>query len=190
MHPGRPQTNGHVERLHKTILEECWRPSFARYLHVTYGGLRQDLDQYLNLYNTDRAHNGRITQGRIPTDIIDPAHKMRPQTRHPPVATTRGESRLVRVTLIAPTDRFTFAPASVGAPFGNTSGRQFDLFRIANDLDAHLVIGTATSVDIEKRCVSLKGGEALPYNAFGDRLWSVRTPGRAGRHHVWRRRRH
>jgi transposase InsO family protein len=29
---GRPQTNGHVERLHRTILEECWRPAFARYL--------------------------------------------------------------------------------------------------------------------------------------------------------------
>jgi transposase InsO family protein len=23
---GRPQTNGHVERLQQTILEECWRP--------------------------------------------------------------------------------------------------------------------------------------------------------------------
>ena len=31
---GRPQTNGHVERLHRTILEECWRPAFARYLRV------------------------------------------------------------------------------------------------------------------------------------------------------------
>jgi transposase InsO family protein len=29
---GRPQTNGHVERLHRTILEECWRPVFARFL--------------------------------------------------------------------------------------------------------------------------------------------------------------
>jgi len=27
---GRPQTNGHVERLHRTILQECWRPAFAR----------------------------------------------------------------------------------------------------------------------------------------------------------------
>ena len=77
--PGRPQTNGHVERLHKTILDECWRPSFARYLHISYGGLRRDLAEYLTVYNTDRTHNGRITQGRIPADIIDPAHKMRPR---------------------------------------------------------------------------------------------------------------
>ncbi len=37
---GRPQTNGHVERLHRTILEECWRPAFARYLHTRYTGLQ------------------------------------------------------------------------------------------------------------------------------------------------------
>ena len=79
IHPGRPQTNGHVERLHRTILDECWRPAFARYLYVTYGGLARDLRAYLRLYNTDRAHNGRITQGRIPADIIDPARKMRPR---------------------------------------------------------------------------------------------------------------
>ena len=79
IHPGRPQTNGNVERLHKTILDECWRPAFARYLYITYGGLTRDLQTYLHLYNTDRAHNGRITQGRIPADIIDPARKMRPR---------------------------------------------------------------------------------------------------------------
>jgi transposase len=76
---GRPQTNGHVENLHKTILDECWRPSFARYLYTRYTGLRADLAGYLHTYNTDRAHTGRITQGRIPADILDPAHKMRPQ---------------------------------------------------------------------------------------------------------------
>lgn len=31
IHAGRPQTNGNVEALHKTILDECWRPAFARY---------------------------------------------------------------------------------------------------------------------------------------------------------------
>jgi transposase InsO family protein len=66
--PGRPQTNGHVERLHKTILDECWRPSFARYLHNRYHGLKTDLAEYLHTYNTDRAHTGRLTQGRIPAD--------------------------------------------------------------------------------------------------------------------------
>src|SRR5947199_895137 len=70
IHAGRPQTNGHVEALHKTILDECWRPAFARYLYPRYTALSRELDRYLAYYNTDRIHHGRITQGRIPKDII------------------------------------------------------------------------------------------------------------------------
>jgi transposase InsO family protein len=44
---GRPQTNGAVEALHRLILEECWRPAFARYLHVGFTGLKRDLDTYV-----------------------------------------------------------------------------------------------------------------------------------------------
>lgn len=73
---GRPQTNGHVERLHRTILEECWRPAFARYLHVRFTGLRRDLDTYLKSYNFDRAHHGRLTAGQIPADIVYGHRKM------------------------------------------------------------------------------------------------------------------
>jgi transposase InsO family protein len=73
---GRPQTNGAVEALHKTILEECWRPAFARYLQVRFQGLRRDLDDYLRYYNHERAHTGRLTRGRIPADIVYGAHKM------------------------------------------------------------------------------------------------------------------
>jgi transposase InsO family protein len=76
---GRPQTNGHVERLHRTILEECWRPAFARYLQVRYSGLRRDLKHYLHDYNHDREHHGRITQGRRPADLVHGAHKMEPK---------------------------------------------------------------------------------------------------------------
>jgi transposase InsO family protein len=73
---GRPQTNGHVERLHRTILEECWRPAFARYLYVRFTGLRRDLDTYLTGYNFDRAHTGRLTNGRVPADIVYGHRKM------------------------------------------------------------------------------------------------------------------
>lgn len=72
---------------------------------------------------------------------------------------------LVGVTLVAPTDQFTFAPASVGAPFGKAVIRRFDLFRIANDLGARLVIGTVAEVEPDNRRVILKDGEALPYHA-------------------------
>ena len=75
---GRPQTNGHVERLHRTILEECWRPAFARYLQLRFTGLRQDLARYLHDYNLDREHHGRISKGRRPADLVYGAHKMEP----------------------------------------------------------------------------------------------------------------
>jgi transposase InsO family protein len=73
---GRPQTNGHVEALHKTILDECWRPAFARYLYPSITGLQRDLANYLHYYNNDRVHHGRLTHGRIPADIVYGAHKM------------------------------------------------------------------------------------------------------------------
>jgi transposase InsO family protein len=67
---GRPQTNGCVERVQGTILEECWKPAFARYLIPKYTGLRLDLERYLQYYNTDRAHTGRWNQGRTPEEVI------------------------------------------------------------------------------------------------------------------------
>jgi transposase InsO family protein len=73
---GRPQTNGAVEALHKTILDECWRPAFARYLQVRFTGLKRELADYLAYYNNDRAHTGRLTRGRIPADIVYGARKM------------------------------------------------------------------------------------------------------------------
>jgi transposase InsO family protein len=73
---GRPQTNGHVEALHRLILEECWRPAFARYLYPHYTGLKRELARYLSDYNTDRVHHGRLTNGRIPADIVYGARKM------------------------------------------------------------------------------------------------------------------
>jgi transposase InsO family protein len=79
IHAGRPQTNGHVEALHKTILDECWRPAFARYIYPRYTGLRRELDTYLRYYNTDRVHHGRLTQARIPADIVYGARKMEPR---------------------------------------------------------------------------------------------------------------
>jgi transposase InsO family protein len=76
---GRPQTNGHVERLHRTILEECWRPAFARYLQVRFTGLQRDLAHYLHDYNYDREHFGRITAGRRPAELVYGARKMEPR---------------------------------------------------------------------------------------------------------------
>jgi Integrase core domain/Homeodomain-like domain len=55
---GRPQTNGAVEAFHRVVLEECWRPAFARYLHVRFTGLKRDLEQSTRTYNHDRPLRG------------------------------------------------------------------------------------------------------------------------------------
>jgi len=60
---GRPTSNGCVERVQLTILEECWRPSFARSLVPKITALRRDLEEYLAYYlayyNVDRASDPR-----------------------------------------------------------------------------------------------------------------------------------
>jgi transposase InsO family protein len=75
---GRPNSNGCVERVQLTILEECWRPAFARSLVPKMTALSKDLDQYLIDYNYDRAHTGRLTHGRVPADIVFGARKTSP----------------------------------------------------------------------------------------------------------------
>jgi transposase InsO family protein len=79
IHPGRPTSNGSVERVQRTILEECWRPSFARSLVPKLGGLERDLEGYLAYYNTERAHTGRYPKGRTPWQTFIGARKMRPR---------------------------------------------------------------------------------------------------------------
>ena len=77
---GRPQTNGCVERVQQTILDECWKPAFARYLIPKQTGLKLDLERYLHYYNTERAHTGRWTHGRTPDEVLGKAklwHKKR-----------------------------------------------------------------------------------------------------------------
>jgi transposase InsO family protein len=76
---GRPQTNGCVERVQRTVLEECWRPTFARSLVPKYTALHRDLVRYLRFYTFDRARTGRHTAGRTPAQPVYGARKMRPR---------------------------------------------------------------------------------------------------------------
>ncbi len=76
---GRPATNGAVERVQRTVLEECWRPSFARSLVPKLYGLTRDLAAYVRFYNEERAHTGRLTKGQTPMEALIGARKMRPR---------------------------------------------------------------------------------------------------------------
>ena len=80
IHAGRPQSNGFVERAQLTVLDECWRPAFARYLIPKLTGLRRELDRFVVDYNADRAHNGRITKGRTPDEVLGKAKMWAPRS--------------------------------------------------------------------------------------------------------------
>lgn len=76
--PGRPQSNGKVEQVQNTILQECWKPAFVTYTQPSIGGLRQDLDQYLTWYNWNRSHQGKWNNGQPPANIIIPNTRNQP----------------------------------------------------------------------------------------------------------------
>ena len=62
----RPQTNGKVERFHRTIRDECWRPT----LFESEQEREQALTEYLWFYNHERGHsalNGRTPDQRRDT---------------------------------------------------------------------------------------------------------------------------
>jgi len=61
-----PQTNGIVERLHKTLLTEFSRLTFRKKIYTTLSELQADLDEWLRYYNEERVHQGRWCYGRTP----------------------------------------------------------------------------------------------------------------------------
>lgn len=66
----RPQTNGFVERFNRTVLDEFFRSAFRTKFYESVEALQVDLDEWLNHYNTERAHRGYRNMGRRPMDTI------------------------------------------------------------------------------------------------------------------------
>lgn len=61
-----PQTNGICERFHKTILQEFYQVTFRRKVYPSLDELQTDLDVWLDHYNTERTHQGKMCCGRTP----------------------------------------------------------------------------------------------------------------------------
>ena len=61
-----PQTNGIVERLHKTMLNEFYRIAFRKKIYRTIDELQADLDAWMQEYNAERPHQGRWCYGKTP----------------------------------------------------------------------------------------------------------------------------
>jgi transposase InsO family protein len=61
-----PQTNGIVERFHKTILNEFYRVAFRKKVYRSIDELQADLDLWIEEYNDVRTHQGRWCYGKTP----------------------------------------------------------------------------------------------------------------------------
>ena len=65
-----PQTNGICERFHKTILQEFYQIAFRKKLYKSLEELQKDLDEWMNYYNNERTHQGKVCCGRTPLDTL------------------------------------------------------------------------------------------------------------------------
>ncbi len=65
-----PQTNGICERFHKTILNEFYQSALRRKIYKTVDELQADLDDWIEYYNNDRTHQGKMCCGRTPMETF------------------------------------------------------------------------------------------------------------------------
>jgi transposase InsO family protein len=65
-----PQTNGICERFHRTVKEEFYEIAFRKKVYSALDDLQADLDAWVNTYNNDRSHQGKMCCGRTPMQTL------------------------------------------------------------------------------------------------------------------------
>ena len=65
-----PQTNGICERFHKTILQEFYQTIFRKHVFQSIEDLQKELDAWINYYNNERTHQGKMCCGRTPMQTL------------------------------------------------------------------------------------------------------------------------
>ena len=71
-----PQTNGICERFHKTILQEFYQVTFRKKIYRDIETLQVDLDQWIDKYNYERTHQGKMCCGRTPMETLEDGKKI------------------------------------------------------------------------------------------------------------------
>lgn len=71
-----PQTNGICERFHRTVKEEFYEITFRKKVYSDLETLQTDLDEWVNQYNTERTHQGKMCCGRTPMQTLRDAHHL------------------------------------------------------------------------------------------------------------------
>ena len=80
---GRPQSNGFIERFHRTLLEEHLRIKGRTTWYEAVAEMQKDLDAYLETYNRQRPHRGRGMEGRTPYEVFKAGIPRKRSTRKP-----------------------------------------------------------------------------------------------------------
>jgi transposase InsO family protein len=65
-----PRTNGFVERMNRTMLDECFRVSGRTTWFESIEQIQADLDKFITYYNLERSHQGYRLQGRTPAQAL------------------------------------------------------------------------------------------------------------------------
>jgi transposase InsO family protein len=66
-----PQTNGICERFHKTVNQEFYQVTFRKKVYRDLESLQLDLDQWMEYYNNERTHQGKMCCGRTPIETLE-----------------------------------------------------------------------------------------------------------------------
>jgi transposase InsO family protein len=90
----RPQSNGIVERFHRTLLDEHFRVEGRKTWFETVEEMQAVLDAYLDTYNRLRPHQGRGMNGRTPAMAFTEGLSSAP-TAAAPASRKRKEARPV-----------------------------------------------------------------------------------------------
>ena len=65
-----PRTNGFVERMNRTLLDECFRVAGRQTWYLEPEEIQRDLDRFLEYYNLERSHQGYRLKGRTPAQAL------------------------------------------------------------------------------------------------------------------------
>jgi transposase InsO family protein len=65
-----PRTNGFVERMNRTLLDECFRVQGRTTWYIEVEEIQRDLDKFIEYYNLERSHQGYRLKGRTPAQAL------------------------------------------------------------------------------------------------------------------------
>jgi hypothetical protein len=102
----RPQSNGIVERFHRTVLDEHFRVEGRRTWFETIEEMQVVLDDWLVSYNTKRPHQGHNMAGRTPRQVFIDGLNKEPvpaaqKTKGGPLTTAQKQASMQPETRVA-----------------------------------------------------------------------------------------